>query len=88
MYKHLITTKNPIKIGGWNHHTEDKRKVKKRLKDAQPTRTKEGRELVPLVIGSYFTHNPSNVANKQIMKFNSNKRSKTSISHQCNLPSL
>jgi hypothetical protein len=63
-----------------------KGKAKERLKDAQPARTKEGRELVPFVVGSYLTHNPSNVANMQIVKSNNNKRSKTSISHQCNLP--
>jgi hypothetical protein len=28
----------------------------------QPIGTKEGKKLVSLVVGSYFTHNPSNVA--------------------------
>jgi hypothetical protein len=65
---------------------EDKRKAKERLKDAQPVGTKEGRELVLLVVGGYFTHNPFNVADMQIVRFNNNRRSKTSISHQCNLP--
>ncbi len=53
-----------------------KRKAKERPKDAQPTRTKKGRELVPLVVGSYLTHGPSNVTNMQIMKSNNNGRSK------------
>jgi hypothetical protein len=38
-----------------------KEKVKERSKNMQPAGTKEGRELVPLVVGSYFTHHPSNV---------------------------
>jgi hypothetical protein len=36
-----------------------KRKSKERSKDAQLTRTKEKKELVPLVIGSYLIHSPS-----------------------------
>jgi hypothetical protein len=35
-----------------------KGKAKERPKDAQHVGTKEGRELVPLVVGSYLTHNP------------------------------
>jgi hypothetical protein len=62
-----------------------KRKAKERLKDKQPTRTKEGRELIPLVVRSYFTHNPSNVTYMQIIGFNSNRRSRTNIACQCNL---
>ncbi len=38
-----------------------KRKAKERPTYAQPIGTKEGRKLVPLVVGSYFTHNPFNV---------------------------
>ncbi len=41
-----------------------KEKAKNRSKDMQPAWTKEGRELVPLLIGSYLTHNPSDVAHK------------------------
>jgi hypothetical protein len=44
-----------------------KRKAQKRSTDAQPTRMKEGRELVPLIVESYFTHNFSNVTYMQIM---------------------
>jgi hypothetical protein len=40
------------------------------------------------VIARYLAHNPSNVANMQIMKSISNKWSRTSISRQCNLPFL
>jgi hypothetical protein len=36
--------KIPIKTDGQNHHIEDKGKAKERSKDAQPARTKEGRE--------------------------------------------
>jgi hypothetical protein len=32
-----------------------KGKAKERPKDTQPARAKEGRELVPLVVGSYLT---------------------------------
>ncbi len=41
--------------------------------------------LDPLMIGSYFTHNPSNVIYMQIVRFNSNGRSKTNITRQHNL---
>jgi hypothetical protein len=41
-----------------------KEKTKKRPKDVQPAATKEGREPVPLVIGSYLTHSPSNVVSR------------------------
>jgi hypothetical protein len=30
--------------------------AKKKPKDAQPARTKEMRELIPFVVGSYLTH--------------------------------
>jgi hypothetical protein len=33
-----------------------------RPKDMEPTRTKEGRKLVPLVVGNNLTHNLFNVA--------------------------
>jgi hypothetical protein len=58
-----------------------KGKVKEKLKDTQPVGIKKGRELVLLVVGSYLTHNPSNVTNMQIVRFNNNRRFKTSISH-------
>jgi len=74
------------KTNGQNRHTKDKRKAKERPKDTQRTGTKEGKELVPLVVGSYFTHNPFNVAYMQIMRSNSNRRSRTNISCQRNLP--
>jgi len=45
----------------------------------------KGRELVPLVVGGNFTHTPCNVACMQIVRFNSNGRSRTSITCQCNL---
>jgi hypothetical protein len=45
---------------------------------------KKGRELVPLVVGSYLTHSPSIVTCMQIVKFNNNGRSKTRITCQCN----
>ncbi len=65
-----------------------KGKAKARPKHVPPARTKEGRDLVPLVVvvGSYLTHNLSNVACMQIVRSNSNRRSRTSISCQGNLP--
>jgi len=66
---------------------ERKGKAKESPKDPQPTRTKKKRrKLIPLVVGNYFTHNPSNVACMQIMRYNNNGRSRTSITCQCNLP--
>jgi hypothetical protein len=61
---------------------------KERPKDVQPARTKkkEGRELVLLVVGNYFTHNLSNVVCIQIVRFNNNERSRISITCQRNLP--
>jgi hypothetical protein len=47
---------------------------------------KKRRELVPLMVGSYLTHNGFNVVNMQIMGSNSNGGSKISITRQCNLP--
>ncbi len=35
--------------------------AKERPKDVQPARTKEGKELVPLMAGSYFTQRLSKV---------------------------
>jgi hypothetical protein len=62
-----------------------KGKAKKKPKDMQPTRTEEGRKLVPFVVGSYLTHSTSNVTCMQIVRFNSNRRPRTSISCQHNL---
>ncbi len=63
---------------------EDKTEGQKKPKT--PTRTKEGRELVLLVVGNYFTHSPFNVACMQIMRPNIIKKSRTNISRQCNFP--
>jgi len=54
-----LRQKNPKKkkINGWKNHSENKRECKKeKPKDAQPARTKERRELIPFVVGSYLTH--------------------------------
>jgi hypothetical protein len=40
---------------------------------------KKKKQLIPLVVRSYLTHNPYNVACKQIVRFKSNGRSRTSI---------
>jgi len=62
-----------------------KGKAKKGQKKVKLKGIKERKELVPLMVGSYFTHSPSNVTSMQIMRSNSNRRFRTSISHQCNL---
>jgi hypothetical protein len=54
-------------------------------KKHNPQEPKKG-ELIPVVVGSYPTHSPSNVTYMQIEKFNNNRRFKTNISHQRNLP--
>ncbi len=51
-----------------------KGKAKKGQKDAQPAGTKEGKELIPLVVGNYLTHSLSNVTCMQIVRSNNNRR--------------
>jgi len=60
---------------------EGQRKVKRCTTHKNPKK-----KLVPLVVGSYFTHSPSNVACMQIIRSNNNGRSRTNINYQCNLP--
>jgi hypothetical protein len=62
-----------------------KGRAKERPKEVQPKGTKERRGLILLVVRSYFTHNPSNVANMRIVRSNNNRRCRTNISHQRNL---
>jgi hypothetical protein len=45
---------------------------------------KRGKELVFLMVGSYFTHNPFYVTNMQIVKSNNSGRSRINITCQCN----
>jgi hypothetical protein len=44
------------------------------------------RELVLLVVGSYFTHGLSYLTCLQIVEFNNNEKFKKSIVRQLNLP--
>jgi hypothetical protein len=53
---------------------ETKRKPKKGKRTQSPKEPKR-RGLVPLVVGSYFTHSPFNVMCMQIVKSNNNGRS-------------
>jgi len=80
----FIFVKNKKKTKNW-WSKPTKGKAKKKPKDMQPTRTKEGRELVPFAVGSYLTHSTSNVTCMQIVRSNSNRRLRTSISCQHNL---
>jgi hypothetical protein len=59
--------------------------AKEMPKDLQLAGIKESRELVPLVVGSYLTHSPSNVASKQIVRSDNKTMFRTSISYQRNL---
>jgi hypothetical protein len=63
---------------------ETKREGQKTHNSHEPK--KKGRELISLVVGSYFTHYPSNVTYMQIVRSNTNGRSKTNIIYQRNLP--
>ncbi len=64
---------------------ETKKEGQKKAKRHTNIRTKKkGRKLVPFVVGSYFTHNPFDVACMQIMRPNDNGRSRISITRQCN----
>jgi hypothetical protein len=55
---------------------EGQRKARRRIACKNQ---KKGRELASLVVGSYFTHNPSHVICMQIVRSNSNERSRISI---------
>ncbi len=62
---------------------ETKREGQRTFNSQEP---KKGRKLVPLMVQNYFTHNPSSVPYIQIMRYNNNGRSRTSITCQHNLP--
>ncbi len=74
-------------MDGQNCRKGDKKgRPKKGQKMYSPKGPKRKKKLVSLMVGNYFTHNPSNVANMQKMKSNNNKRFRTSIACQSNLP--
>ncbi len=58
---------------------EGQKKVKRRTTCGNRKKGKKGRELVPLMVGNYLTHDPSIVTCMQIMRSNSNGGSITSI---------
>ncbi len=68
------------------HHKGDKKgRSKKGQNMNSPQEPEKGRDLVPLVVGSYTTPlMSSNVAQMQIVRSNSNGRSRTSITYQHN----
>jgi hypothetical protein len=59
---------------------ETKREGKTKVKRRTTHKNQKKRELAPLVVGSYLTHCPSNVTFMQIVKSNSNGRSRPTIS--------
>ncbi len=66
---------------------ETKREGQRKAKRCTtPMNQKKGEKVILLVVGSYLTHVPSNVTYMQIMRFNSNGRSKTNITRQRNFP--
>jgi len=65
------------KLMAWNHHMEDKREGQSQ----EEAGTKVGRELVPLMVRSYLTHNPSDVVSMQIVRSNSNGSRNQSRQH-------
>ncbi len=65
---------------------DEKGRLKKGQKTHSPQEPKKKKELVPLVVASYLTHGPSNVACMQIVRSNSNRRLRASINPQRNLP--
>jgi hypothetical protein len=58
--------KNPIK-DRWLESSQrrQKRKAKEKPRHKQPIGTKKMKELVPLIVGSYLTHDHSNVVDMQ-----------------------
>jgi hypothetical protein len=48
-------------MAGTHHHIENKREGQRKAK-RHAACMNQGRKLIPLVVGSYFTHHPSNVA--------------------------
>jgi hypothetical protein len=52
-FLHFSNHKNPININGWNYHGGDKKgRPKKDQKMKNPHEPKQGRKLVPLVVGN------------------------------------
>jgi len=70
----------------WSKASHGKQKRRPKKGQQSPARTKERRKLVCLMVGSYLTHIRSNVIYMQIMRSKNNKRFRTSIAHQSNLP--
>jgi hypothetical protein len=58
---------------------ETKREGQRNAKGCTARKNQKRRELVPFVVGNYFTHSPFNVTYIQIMRYNSNGRSRISI---------
>ncbi len=65
---------------------EDFWESQRKAKRCATQKSQKRRGLIPFVVGNYLTHSPSNVAYTQIMKFNSNRRSRTNISRKHNFP--
>jgi hypothetical protein len=80
--------KKPIKkINGQNHPRENKKgRPKKGQKMHNLKGPKKARKLISFMVGNYFTHNSSNVTNMQIMRSNSNGKSRINIACQSNFP--
>jgi len=64
---------------------ETKREGQRKAKRWPTCKNQKKKELVLFVVERYFIHAPCNVTCMQIVKFNSNERSRTCITRQCNL---
>jgi hypothetical protein len=77
--------KKPIKTNGKNHHTKNKKEGQRRAKRHVGHKNQK-RERSSPSCGKKLSHPPPfNVTRMQIVRFNSNRRSRTNISRQRNL---
>jgi len=58
---------------------ETKKEGQRKAKGCTTHKNQKGRELIPFVVGNYLTHSPFNVTYIQIMKYDSNRRSRINI---------
>ncbi len=79
-------TKNPTRIVCENHHIEDKKEGQRKAKKSAAYKNQRRERTNLFVLGNYLTYSPFNLACMQIVKSNTNRRFRTNISYQHNLP--
>jgi hypothetical protein len=82
--KKNLKTKNAKNTNGWNHDMKNKKEGQRKAKRHVVCKKKTREKASPFHVRSYFTHSPFNVTYMEIVRFNSNRRFKTNISHQHN----